>query len=209
MIQINGLYKKYKEDYIYQDFNVAFEEYKTTSILGPSGCGKTTLLRILAGLETYQKGEIIGTKDKKIAYIFQEDRLIPWMNAEDNIKFVLKSYLNEEEARDKTLEMLELLKLLDYKDYMPEELSGGMKRRVAIGRALAYDSEILLMDEPFKGLDSDLKEEVLLGFKEMMRKKPRTVIYVTHDENEAEKIADYIYEWGKSGCGMPNRIIGK
>jgi len=197
MIQIKGLYKKYKEDYLYEDFNIDFKEHKVTGILGPSGCGKTTLLRILAGLEPYQKGAIIGTKNKKIAYIFQEDRLIPWMNAEDNIKFVLKSYLKEEEIKDKVEEMLALLKLSDYKSYMPQELSGGMKRRVAIGRALAYDSEILLMDEPFKGLDDSLKDEVIFAFKEMLQKKPKTVIYVTHDVEEANRLADYIYEWDK------------
>ncbi len=197
MIQVKGLYKKYKKDYLYENFDIAFHTHKVTSILGPSGCGKTTLLRIIGGLEPYQKGEIIGVENKNIAYVFQEDRLIPWINVEENIKFVLKSYLNEEQMAGRVEQVLAILNLLEHKKDMPKELSGGMQRRVAIGRALAYDSEILLMDEPFKGLDANLKDEILVAFKEMLRLNPKTVICVTHDLEEAKKVSDYIYNLEK------------
>jgi NitT/TauT family transport system ATP-binding protein len=195
MIQIKGICKKYKNDYLFENFYIHFNKDKVTTLLGPSGCGKTTLLRILAGLESYQKGEIIGTEHKKIAYMFQEDRLIPWMNVTDNIKFVLKSYMSEEQMVRKIDEVLSILKLSDYGDYMPGELSGGMQRRAAIGRALAYESQILLMDEPFKGLDTHLKDEIFISLKEMLQKQPKTVICVTHDVIEADKLSDYIYNW--------------
>lgn len=195
MIQVKNLCKKFKKQTLYDNLSISFEEQKVTSILGPSGCGKTTLLRILAGLEPYQKGEILGIAHKKIAYVFQEDRLVPWMSVEDNIKLVLKSYTDSKEAERRTDEVLKMLKLSEYKNRMPEELSGGMQRRAASGRALAYDGDILLMDEPFKELDSELKEDILSAFNEMQQKAPKTVICITHDEREAQKISDSIYDW--------------
>lgn len=192
MIQIKRLYKNYKQKNVYEDFSMEFEENQVTSILGPSGCGKTTLLRILAGLESYEKGEITGIADKKIAYVFQEDRLIPWMSVEENIAFVLKSYLDKTSIVERVKALLQMLQLLDYKAYKPHELSGGMQRRVALGRALAYDSEILLMDEPFKGLDTLLKEHILMHFKLYLQQNAKTVICVTHDIEEAEQLSHHI-----------------
>lgn len=194
MIQVEGLYKKYTEEYLYEKFNLSIEDGKITSILGASGCGKTTLLRMIAGLEDYEKGNITGLEHKRISFIFQEDRLIPWLSVYENIKFVLKAHMSEKEIKDKIKKLLDILKLWEYKDYMPNELSGGMQRRVAIGRAFAYPCEVLLMDEPFKGLDSHLKKEVIEGFLELWRENPKTVIYITHQLDEAEDISHKIME---------------
>lgn len=197
MIQVEGLYKKYTQEYLYQNFNLLIEGGRITSILGASGCGKTTLLRIIAGLEAYEKGNIRGLEHKRIGFIFQEDRLIPWLSVYENIRFVLKSHMIEEEIQNKIKKLLCTLKLWEYKDYMPSELSGGMQRRVAIGRAFAYPCEVLLMDEPFKGLDTNLKKEVIEGFQELWRKNPKTVICITHQLDEAEKISHKIIELKK------------
>lgn len=194
MIKIEGLYKKYSQGYLYEDFKISFEEKKITSILGPSGCGKTTLLRIIAGIEPYELGKVIGLEYQSIGFIFQEDRLIPWLSVYENIRFVLKSHMGEDEIQNKIERLLKVLKLWEYRNYRPEELSGGMQRRVAIGRAFAYPSEVLLMDEPFKGLDSQLKKEVIEGFLELWGERPKTVIFITHQRDEAEKISHKILE---------------
>lgn len=141
MIEVKALHKHYQVEALYSNFNICFKENCITGLIGTSGCGKTTLLKMIGGVEAYEKGEIIGVKNKKISYIFQEDRLIPWISVYENIHLVLKSYMEEESARLRVKEILEQLALWTYKDYLPEKLSGGMQRRVAIGRALAYDSD--------------------------------------------------------------------
>lgn len=194
MIRVKNLYKKYSQEYLYKDFDISIEENKITSIIGASGCGKTTLFKILAGLEDYEDGNIEGLDKKRIAFIFQEDRLIPWLNIYENIRFVLKSHMEDSLITETVDSILQAMKLEDYKHYMPNELSGGMRRRVAIGRAFAYPCEILLMDEPFKGLDPELKKEIINIFLEMWRLNPKTVIFITHQIDEAETISHHIVE---------------
>lgn len=194
MIKIEGLCKHYNNIQLYKDFNIAFEKREITAILGTSGCGKTTLLRVVAGLEKYDKGKITGMENEKIAMIFQEDRLIPWLSVYENIYFVLKSHMELEACTKKIQEVLELLDLWSYKDYLPKDLSGGMQRRVAMGRAFAYESSCILMDEPFKGLDYQLKEKIVGDLKKLWRVYPKTILLVTHDYEEADKLAKVIYE---------------
>lgn len=198
MIKVNNLCKKYNEDYLYKNFDIAIIENKITSILGPSGCGKTTLLKILAGIEGYESGSIEGLDNKRIAFIFQEDRLIPWLNIYENMRFVLKSHMEESIITITIDKMLQAMQLEKYKYYMPNELSGGMRRRIAIGRAFAYPCEILLMDEPFKGLDSELKKEIINIFLKMWELNPKTVIFITHQMDEAETISHHIIEFYNS-----------
>ncbi len=198
MIIIKDLSKSYDNLIVHQRLNVKIKENQITSLLGPSGCGKTTLLRILAGLEPFDSGEIIGVQGKKIAYLFQEDRLMPWLTAEENIAYVLKSKYMKEQVEEKIDSIFELIQLQGYKNYGIDKLSGGMKRRIALGRALAYDGELLLLDEPFKGLDDALKESLYEGVKAYFAQKPCTVINVTHDKKEAEYLGEYIYLDSKS-----------
>jgi NitT/TauT family transport system ATP-binding protein len=194
MIEVKHIYKKFKKEYIFDDFSIAFDDKKITSIIGPSGCGKTTLLRMIAGLEHYEKGCIIGIENRSIAFVFQEDRLLPWLNVYQNIELVLKSKLEVNESKRKVKEVLAQLNLEDSADMMPSELSGGMQRRVAIARALAYDADIILLDEPFKGMDNKLKRDVLPKLAEAWDKNEKTIIMVTHDLADAKELSDKVYE---------------
>ena len=192
MIEIKNLCKSYDGKVIYHGLNLNIPSQTISCIVGPSGCGKTTLLRILAGLEDYNEGEILGTMGKKKAFVFQEDRLMPWMSVKENIEYVLASHYSKDQIRKQVSKVLQLLKLSDQEDVSVQKLSGGMKRRVAIGRALAFESEILLLDEPFKGLDDDLKWHVLEGMLAYLEEKPRTVICVTHDKEVAMRLGHII-----------------
>ena len=194
MIEIRGIYKKYKKEYIYENFSLSFPEGQVTVLLGPSGCGKTTLLRMLAGLESYEKGTISGLSGKRISFVFQEDRLLPWLTVGENLALVLKSFLEPDQAKERSEQVLELLNIPETRNMMPEELSGGMQRRVAIGRALVYDGDIMILDEPFKGMDEALKNEVLPKLSKSWEESGKTVILVTHDLSDARKLSHSIYE---------------
>ena len=203
MIEVQNIYKKFKKEYIFEDFSLSFKDNQITSIIGPSGCGKTTLLRIIAGLEHVEGGEVLGVDQSSISFVFQEDRLLPWLNVYKNIELVLKSKLNSNEAKHRITEVLALLDLSDAAEMMPEELSGGMQRRVAIGRALAYDGDVMLLDEPFKGMDDKLKSEILEKLESAWTKARKTVILVTHDLSDARKLSNSIYEFS----GRPLRQV--
>lgn len=194
MIEIRGIYKKYKKEYIYENFSLSFPEGQVTVLLGPSGCGKTTLLRMLAGLESYEQGTISGLSGKRISFVFQEDRLLPWLTVGENLTLVLKTFLNPEQSDERIKQVLELLNIPETRNMMPEELSGGMQRRVAIGRALAYDGDIMILDEPFKGMDEALKNEVLPKLAKSWEESGKTVILVTHDLSDARKLSHSVYE---------------
>ena len=194
MIEIKGIYKKYKKEYIYENFSLSFPEGQVTVLLGPSGCGKTTLLRMLAGLESYEKGTISVLSGKRISFVFQEDRLLPWLTVGENLALVLKGFLNPDQSDERIKQVLELLSIPETRNMMPEELSGGMQRRVAIGRALAYDGDVMILDEPFKGMDDALKNQVLPKLSKSWKESGKTVILVTHDLSDARKLSHSIYE---------------
>lgn len=200
MIKITGLQKSFKGIKLYGNFSIGFDNGRITSIIGPSGCGKTTLLRIIAGLEPFEKGKIEGVDLSRISYVFQEDRLLPWLSVLDNIDLVIRDKgLPTSDENEILQNVLKMLRLEDYKEFKPDELSGGMQRRVAIGRALAYDlafnGQLVLMDEPFKGLDSKLKDDIKSHILEIWRKYKNTIILVTHDIEDAKQLSDTIYEF--------------
>jgi NitT/TauT family transport system ATP-binding protein len=149
---------------------------------------------MLAGLESYEKGTISGLSGKRISFVFQEDRLLPWLTVGENLALVLKSFLEPDQAKERAEQVLELLNIPETRNMMPEELSGGMQRRVAIGRALAYDGDIMILDEPFKGMDEALKNEVLPKLSKSWEESGKTVILVTHDLSDARKLSHSIYE---------------
>jgi len=208
-IEIKNLYKSYEDLVICKDFNITFEEKKITGILGPSGCGKTTLLNIIAGLEEYQSGSIKGIEGKTFSYIFQEDRLLPWSTVKENIRFVLDSIYHDQKAEKVANQYIDMVGLKEYADYYPRQLSGGMKQRVAIARAFAYPADILLMDEPFKGLDLELKTGLIQSFLKLWSQDRRTVVFVTHDMNEALSFAHYIYVLKGRPLRIKDRITNK
>lgn len=192
-VQVKNLYKSFGDNRVLENLSLSFEKNKITVVAGPSGCGKTTLLNIISGIEKPDSGEVI-LKDHTISYIFQEDRLIPNLTVYGNIEFVLKSSMTPQESKPVIEKYLELVRLTGARDKYPDQLSGGMKRRVAVARAFAYRSDLLIMDEPFKGLDDKLKKEIMEEFLRIYRLDKRTVILVTHDMDEARFLGDTIIE---------------
>ena len=179
MIEIKNFTKKYGDTVVYENFCLNIEERKTTCILGASGCGKTTLLNAVAGLIDYE-GDIPRLK---CSYVFQSPRLVPNLTVKQNLTLVCAD-------EEKVLTMLERVRLQDKKNAYPKTLSGGQAQRVAIARAFLYESEILLLDEPFSSLDLKLKNEMHGLFLQIWRQDKRTVLFVTHDADEAVSLAD-------------------
>ena len=151
MLKLEKISLKYGDNTVLHDLSYEFEEGKLTAILGESGVGKTTLLNIIAGLLKPSSGRMTNTHER-ISYVFQDPRLFDWMTATENVSTVSNDTL--------AVEMLTLMGLEDSLDKYPAELSGGMKQRVSLARALAYSPDLILLDEPFKGLDPELRREV-------------------------------------------------
>ncbi|MBI6038016.1 ABC transporter ATP-binding protein [Clostridium perfringens] len=196
-IKLINIEKNFGNKKIYDKFSLTFEEGKINCILGKSGCGKSTLLNIIANIEEINSGEIIGVPEK-IAYVFQEDRLIEWNSIYTNMELPLLKFYTKDEREEKIKSILREVELEDYINSYPKELSGGMRQRANIARALLYNGELLLMDEPFKSLDKSSKENIIKIFKKNHLEKNNTVIMVTHDINEALSLGDNIFILGGS-----------
>ena len=181
-MKINNLCKSFGDNVIFDNFSIKFLTGFVTYIMGKSGVGKTTLLRIISGLDKDFRGnvEYNGT----LAYVFQEPRLFPTLTVRENISVV------NENPQLSVDNLLKLLELEDAKDLFPTELSGGMKMRVSIARALYSCAEIILMDEPFAALDFNMKERVAPKIFSLLEGK--TVLVVSHDLNDAKKYGNYI-----------------
>lgn len=168
---------------VFKNLNLCFEEGKVTCIMGHSGCGKTTLLNIIAGLLNADGGTV-EKKSDKISYLFQEPRLLGWKTVLNNVSLV-----SDVETAHK---YLNFVGLKEFENMYPDELSGGQRQRVAIARALAFEAPVILMDEPFQNLDEAIRNELTDKLINICRVTKKTVIWVTHDSFEAEKIADKI-----------------
>ncbi len=195
-LELKNINKNFGELEIFRDFSISFKKNDINYILGPSGCGKTSLLNIINGSVIPDSGNSDQISKLRVSYIFQEPRLLPWKTVAENISFVLKERMTKKEWIQRLDEYLNLIQLEKFKDYYPSKLSGGMKQRVAIARAFSYDSEIILMDEPFKALDYKLKSNLMEQFILLWEKDKRTVIFVTHDVDEALKTGGKIYLFG-------------
>ena len=178
-IVISGISKNFGDQVVLNGFSAVLRQGTVTALMAPSGAGKTTLLNILLGLVPSDSGEITGLNGRKISAVFQEDRLFPGADAYSNVNSVSDKNLTPAEL-DKEFAALGLT---DYVGKPVKELSGGMKRRIAIARALLSDYDFLVLDEPFKGLDEALKNKVIEYVKEKTAGK--TVLLVTHDIREA------------------------
>ena len=170
---------RYGEKDVLKHITLELPEYGAIALQGPSGAGKTTFLRVLAGLTSPTSGRVTGLDGKRMTMVFQEDRLLPWYTAYENVLFALPDNLESREQI--ALDWLDRMELSEAIRQYPAELSGGMKRRVAIARALAYGGDVLLLDEPFNGLDDALRERVAVHIRDAA---PLTVL-VTHDQAEA------------------------
>ena len=177
---VQNLTKCYGDNHVLENFTHAFPDGRITAIEGRSGCGKTTLLRLVAGLEKPDAGTITGVPEGGLAMVFQEDRLPPQLTAAGCLRAVLKRAPDRDARID---EALRALGLEDDLDKPVREYSGGMRRRVALARALLYPAALVLLDEPFKGLDADTRRRAIDFTRP--RLAGRTTLLVTHDPEDA------------------------
>jgi ABC-type nitrate/sulfonate/bicarbonate transport system ATPase subunit len=200
LLEFNSVCVSFNKRQIIDNLNFSLKKGEVIALLGPSGCGKTTILNITSGLLKETDGSVtVHTQD--FGYVFQEPRLIPWRTVIDNVLFVMKEK-GKVMKRAKALSIIEKVGLGDCADYYPAQLSGGMKQRVSIARALAADAKMILMDEPFSALDTELKRELQDDFIKLIDQEQTGVIYVTHDPIEALKLADKILVLSCNGCSI-------
>jgi ABC-type sugar transport system ATPase subunit len=199
--------KRFDERSVIDCVSLELREGQAIALLGPSGCGKTTLLRLIAGLETPDDGEIwiagkkvaakgrntVPPRGRNIGFVFQDLALWPHLTVAGNLDFVLRSQGWEKRTRkDRIEEVLRMVHMAPHPDKYPSQLSGGEQQRVAIARALVARSQLLLLDEPLSNLDSDLKSTLLEELSVLQRRLKLTTLYVTHDQSEAATFADSI-----------------
>ena len=182
-MEIKNLTKSFGNKQIFEGFNLSIPDGKISFIMGESGCGKTTLMRIIAGLEQDFSGEIIKNSEF-ISCVFQEPRLFPALTVKQNLEIVSKGTSLSLE------EILHIVELTGEENSYPDSLSGGMKMRLSLARALFYNGDIFLMDEPFSALDENMKERVIPRVFSLLNGK--TVIIISHDKDEAEKYSNNI-----------------
>jgi NitT/TauT family transport system ATP-binding protein len=198
-LQVSHLGKTFSELRALQDINLAVERGEFIALVGPSGCGKTTFLRIVAGLEPASSGEVtldgraVRSPGADRGFVFQSDNLLPWRTVFAN------AIIGREVAgrvgpaeRQRTMELLKLVGLEGFERYHPRQLSGGMRQRVNLARALAIDPEILLMDEPFSSLDAQTREIMQTELMRIWEDGRKTVLFVTHQIDEAVFLADRV-----------------
>ena len=187
--------------HVIDDVSMQVEEGEVVVYLGPSGCGKSTLMRMVGGLETVTSGRIIleGQEvkgpDRQKGMVFQSYSSFPWLKVIDNVRFGLK-FRTDLDAREKdriARHYLQMVGLAEFEDYWVNRISGGMRQRVAIARTFAAGPDILLMDEPFGALDAQNREFLQLQLRDLCLKERKTVIFVTHDVEEAVFLADRIF----------------
>lgn len=189
MYELKHIDFSYGDKLVLKDFSLSLPQKGAVCLFGVSGLGKTTVLRLIAGLEKPKNGSLEGFENKRITFIFQEDRLLPWRTAKENVALALG---NTTEAKEKALAVLSSLGLKNDADRYPDEMSGGMCRRVAAARALAPESDVILADEPFTGLDEENRRVLAAALRE--KAKNELVVVVTHIEDEAALLnAESVY----------------
>ncbi|MCD8348313.1 MAG: ABC transporter ATP-binding protein [Lachnospiraceae bacterium] len=182
-----------------KDISLTVEDGEFVCIVGPSGCGKSTLLNIVAGLdhpssgEIYINGKVITGAGADRVMMFQEHALYPWLNVIDNVKFGMKLAGVPKEEQDRRAEQyLKMVRLWEFRDYRIHEISGGMKQRTALARALCLNSPILLMDEPFSALDKQTTNKLRADLEQIWEETKKTILFVTHSVEEAVFLASRI-----------------
>ncbi len=198
-IRLQGIGHSYGELEVVRDIDLEIPECRIVCILGPSGCGKSTLLRIIGGLECPDVGQVlqIGNPPEgclnPLTYIFQDFALLPWRTVYGNVSLVLEDHdLRGATAREIIDDVLARTKLSDFANALPRQLSGGMKQRVAVARALAVNPAVMLMDEPLSSLDSQTRELMMDDLINLWIRRPFTAVYVTHNLAEAVRLGHSI-----------------
>ena len=222
-VKINNLSHSINNQKVLQNINLELEKDKIACILGPSGCGKTTLLKLIAGLEKVTTGDIIindeivssntmhlKTEKRKIGFLFQDYALFPHLTVKENLNFAIS---NGKKEKHDIEEIIEIIKLPNSLHKYPHELSGGEQQRVALARSIIAQPDLLLLDEPFSGLDLSLKEEVRDDTLHLLQKSNISVLIVTHDPFEAMFISNKIYIMQKDGkivqSGSPRQLYNE
>lgn len=186
MLLLKNIKKKFGNDVLFDDLNLSIEDGAITCLLGASGVGKTTLLKMISSLVSFE-GEILNVPDK-ISYIFQEPRLLPNLTVIENLCFAAPNA-----SKEKIQSILEMLELSGKANSYPRILSGGEAQRVSIARAFLYDGDLILMDEGFSSLDLSLKLRLIQSFSKLWLEQKKTVLFVTHDIDEALLLAHKIH----------------
>jgi len=205
-VRVSGLTKRYGDILAVDDLTMDFEKGTLTTLLGPSGCGKTTTLRCIAGLERPDKGEVaigdatvfsrdtnVPPEKRMVGIVFQSYAIWPHMTVFDNIAFPLKiRHASKQEVEQKVKKVMDLVRLTGLNDRPATQVSGGQQQRIALARALVFDPEVLLLDEPLSNLDASLRDVVRVELREIQQSLGITTIYVTHDQVEALSISDKV-----------------
>jgi len=203
-LHVKDLHKSFGDLQVLRDMNFSVAEHEFVAIVGPSGCGKTTLLRIIAGIETPDSGAVIidGNPIKgpgaDRGFVFQQDSLLPWRTIWKNLVFGLEvnGRLNETNLAD-AKKLLQIVGLSGFEQFYPNQISGGMRQRVNLARALALNPEVLIMDEPFSALDAQTREMMQLELLHIWQRGRKTVLFITHQIDEAVFLADRIVVLGR------------
>ena len=218
-IELKQVYKAFGSTKVLQDFNLSFEKGKFTTLLGASGCGKTTILRLIAGLEDLDQGQILcdgkdisrlPPQQRGVGIVFQSYALFPHLTVGENVAFGLKMQeTHSSDIAEKVSQALKMVELEGFEHRRIEQLSGGQQQRVALARALVIAPQILLFDEPLSNLDTNLRRTMREMIRHLQQKLGITVLYVTHDQTEAFAISDavVVMNQGKvEQIGLPNTL---
>jgi NitT/TauT family transport system ATP-binding protein len=220
IIQLRGVSKTFKTKgqalTVFDNFSCQIEKRSFLSIVGPSGCGKSTMLKLISGLETATSGQIlfngstVSAPPRGMIYVFQQytKSILPWRTVIENVEFGLRarSSVSFKEARERCREYIDLVGLKGYEDYFPYQLSGGMQQRVCIARALICDPDVLLMDEPFSAVDAMTRAILQELVMRIWQKLPITILFVTHDVDEAVFLSTRIISLGRAGVGIAEDV---
>ena len=186
ILKISDIEKHFDDVKVLRDFTMEAMREEIVCIIGPSGCGKSTMLNIISGLIPPSSGEV-NNNSQNTSYVFQEDRLLPWKDVYENIRIV-----NDKSPHEYCMELIEKVGLKGFEGFYPDELSGGMRQRCSIARAFNYEADLLLMDEPFKSLDYNLRIGMIQYLLKLWESKKKTIIFVTHEIDEALLLGDKI-----------------
>lgn len=206
MVEIQRLNFAFAQQQIFRDFNFSLPTARWTALLGASGIGKSTLLRLIAGLEKNFSGEIKLAQNAKIAWLAQQDCLLPWLSVLDNVQLQAHLQGNKNaQTQEKAEQLLQAVKMLEHKHKPCYQLSGGQRQRVALARTLMLDADLILMDEPFSALDAVTRLQLQQLARQLLANK--TVLLITHDPQEALRLADQILVLKNQPAQLSQAII--